>query len=81
MARRPCSHASRDGERSQLGFDQRRGLERLFVAGSRRGLTLAASEVPGEAELAFVEPTLVAEPPERIQCALGEVGSADCSGA
>jgi hypothetical protein len=52
----------RDGEGAQLGFDKRRGVERLLVAGARRTLASAAAAVTREPEGAFVEPALVAEP-------------------
>src|SRR5438876_1056237 len=53
-----------DGESGQLRLDQSGGLERLFVAASRRGLAPVSSEVPGQPELVSVEPAFVAEPPQ-----------------
>ena len=44
-----------DGERGQLGLDERRGVERLLVPGSRSGLAAMATTVPGEPQGALGE--------------------------
>ena len=74
-------HAAGDGECGQLRLYQRSSLERLLVAGARGSLAPASSEVSGEAEPISVEAALVAEPPERFECALGGVGPSERVGA
>ena len=41
----PVLAVARDGERSQLGLDERCSVDRLLVAGTRRRLAPAASEM------------------------------------
>ena len=56
-----------DGERRQLGLDERRGVERLLVARARRGLVTVAPAVAGQPEHAVREAGLVSEPAERVE--------------
>ena len=71
----------RDGKRTQLGFDERGGFERLLVAGARRLLAPAAAAVPREPELVLVESALVAEPAQRLETDLGELRSTERAAA
>src|SRR6185437_15589193 len=68
-------------EGTQLGFDERGGLERLLVAGARRLLAPAAAAVTGEPERVLVEPALVAEPTQRLETNLGELRPAERAAA
>ena len=54
--------AARDREGAQLGLDERGRVERLLVAGARRGLAPAAAPVPRQPERLLVKPAFVAEP-------------------
>ena len=56
-----------DSEGTQLGFDERGGVERLLVAGARRRLASAAAVVTRKPERVLVEPALVAEPAQRLE--------------
>ena len=56
-----------DGERGQLGLDERRGVERLLVPRTRRGLGAVAPTVAGQPEHTVREAGLVAEPAERVE--------------
>ena len=56
-----------DDERGELCLDEGRRVERLLVAGARRGLVRAAPFVAGEPQEPVREPALVAEPGERLQ--------------
>jgi len=69
----PVFSSVSDGEGSQLGFDERGGVERLLVARSRCRLASAAAVVTVKAERVLVEPALVAEPAERLESTLGEL--------
>src|SRR6478752_9624671 len=62
-----------DSEGTQLGFDERGGVERLLVAGAWRRLASAAAVVPRKPERVLVEPALVAEPAQRLERTLGEL--------
>ena len=81
IARAPCSLLAGDGEGAQLGFDQRGGVERLLVAGARRGLASAAAAVTREPECGLVEAALVAQPAQRVESKLGQVGPVERVGA
>ncbi|MND05172.1 hypothetical protein D3C83_258050 [compost metagenome] len=47
---------SRHGERRQLGLDERRRVERLLVAGSRRRLAAVPAAVSRQPQRAFGQP-------------------------
>src|ERR1044071_5151807 len=59
-------------EGTQLGFDERGGLERLLVAGARRLLAPSAALVTWEPERVLVQPALVPEPPQRAEANFGD---------
>src|SRR6187402_592457 len=57
----------RGDERSELGLDERRCVERLLVALAGRRLVAVAPTVARQAQHAFVEAALVTQPGERLE--------------
>src|SRR4051794_30390676 len=58
----PVLAVARDGERGQLGLDERSGVDRLLVAGARRKFAPAPAVMPRKLESISVEAALIAKP-------------------
>ena len=56
----------RDRVRGELGFDERRCIDRLLVAQARSSFALASPVMAGEAERSDRETALVSEPAQRL---------------
>src|SRR4051812_45668183 len=70
-----------DDERSELGLDECRGVERLLVAAAGSRFVTAAAAVAGEPENALREAGLVTEPAKRVEAGLGQIVPAQCDSA
>src|SRR6187551_1311906 len=68
----------RRDERSELGLDERRRVERLLVALAGCGLVAVASTMAWQAQPAFVEAALVAQPGERLEPERDVGGAPEC---
>src|SRR4051812_31672616 len=62
-----------DGERSELGLDQRGGVKRLLVAGARGRLAPTSATVARETQHVVAQPGLVAEPAKGFEPELDQV--------